>query len=437
MHKHLLIFTVIGLLFSFVPSSASAQLVCQLEGVGLTSQVVECVEGVLKGATISLLEGMSDLPVLNDWLTGLLVLYTLFFGFRVVTGETELTKKVWEWLIKFGLVILFSNNLGGFAPGILAAMDALQGIVIDNLSSTIEEFSCKDSVEFEASGLNALTTGSSMVWAHVDCLLLRVFGFGGDGLTFGSAIMGIVSAALFSGTMGVMVFTMGIMALMAILSLAYRAVLGYLLSYALVSIMIIISPLIVPLMLFTTTTAVFDAWRRAIMGAVFLPAFITAYMLIALPLLNYAIIDANGSLEKIIPREELAEAHRNEAPKCSQRIAEITAEDSANQQSDGDVEAADDRDNDLNPFLSLASDICKFFPFASLDLGLEHDSKMMRLGMALLSLFVISWLVKKMLESVVSLATFLMRGGHAINSVMSGGGTMGRYVARATGGTGI
>ena len=87
--------------------------------------------------------------------------------------------------------------------------------------------------------------------------------------------------------------------------------------------------------------------------------------------------------------------------------------------------------------LSLASDLCKLFPFASLDLGELHDTRMIEIGMALLTLFVISWLVKKMLESIVSLATFLMRGGHAINSVMGGGGTLGRYVAKATGGTGI
>lgn len=433
--KALLLMTLLSVFFIFTPDAAHAQIAaCTFDGLLLTTQVVVCVERVLTETTIILLDSVSNLAVMDDILYGLLGLYTIIFGLKVVTGETELNKKAWEWLFKFGLVLVFAKNLGGFgvAEGILGAMNELQGFIADNLNYTFDDFICPVDTTSTADA-----TGRAVVWGYIDCLLMRVFGFGGDAPVFASAILGIVSAALFSGTMGILIFTMGVMSMLAILSLAFRAVLVYLMSYAVVSIMIIISPMIVPLVLFNFSNMVFDAWRRAIIGAVFLPAFITAYLFIAIPLIDYAIYETNLSLENVIPREDLDAAQRNEAPKCSQKTAEELLTDFENDQTAGDEAAAEERANELLPFLSLASDICKFFPFASFDLGEEHDSIMMRLAMSLMTLFIISWLVKKMLESIVSLGTFLMRGAHAISAVTSGGGSLGRYAAKATNGVGI
>ena len=59
-HRHLMLIMMVGAFFSVMPSAAHAQPVCNLDGIGHTSQVIDCVEGVLEEVTLILLEAISN-----------------------------------------------------------------------------------------------------------------------------------------------------------------------------------------------------------------------------------------------------------------------------------------------------------------------------------------------------------------------------------------
>ena len=89
--------------------------------------------------------------------------------------------------------------------------------------------------------------------------------------------------------MGVMCFFIGVAALLSLIFFVLRAVFVFLVSYMQIGFLIIISPLIIPLLLFGPTTPAFETWFRNLLAAIAMPGLVFAYLCIMMPVLDDAI----------------------------------------------------------------------------------------------------------------------------------------------------
>lgn len=216
-----------------------------------TGKVVFCLEKTIRMATDEILWVLSIymIPIVNI----MAVFAIIILGMRILNGERELTRTVVGFLLRLGLVIGFSFNLAGLADSIFA----IEGQLIDMVS------------HLSSSGLSP--------WERIDIFIGRLFGMGPNIVLF-QGLLGILGGALVSSTFGVVLFLIGFMAIIDILTFIIRAVFTYLTSYILIAFMIIISPLIIPMALFFYTERYFQKWLSMLIAAMITPLMLFTFM---------------------------------------------------------------------------------------------------------------------------------------------------------------
>ena len=259
----------------------------------LTSKLVSCIQGTIIRVVVNpnnTDEGL--LPGISEYMKPLLAVMTVFaimvFGIRIHSGEQDLKRRAIGFMIRLGLVWLFAYNLGGFALSLFSVTDELicMATMPSMDPSAFEEFSQQMQMPGiwrrpEEQSIFYTMTSSSMYeicspWGLIDSFAGRLFGFG-QNIVLASGLMGLAGAALFSSTIGALVFLTGVMAFLDILFLIIRLLFIYLTSVLLMAFMIIISPLIIPMALFYTRENYFSAWLRILILSIILPVLTFAF----------------------------------------------------------------------------------------------------------------------------------------------------------------
>lgn len=96
----------------------------------LVKPVVDCVDKTIRGSVDALVNALSD--YLKPTVTVVFALATATFGIQILAGEQGLYTKSMSFLMRIGLVYIFSYNLDNFADDIYAIMDELDDIVSPN-----------------------------------------------------------------------------------------------------------------------------------------------------------------------------------------------------------------------------------------------------------------------------------------------------------------
>ncbi|MBY0355302.1 MAG: type IV secretion system protein, partial [Rickettsiales bacterium] len=375
--------------------------------------VTYCVQKSVVSATELYLEPISDLMLPITMAT--LVLVVAFFGYRLSVGETELNRKTFTLLIKIGVVLLFGYNFGGWTRPTFSSMISLQDAVVTTLWNTpdcpISDFTAGAPSE------DYISVGGANVWATMDCIVGKLFGFGGS-FIIATSIFGMLGSLIGSGTMGVMVFFFGLSTLLTIFFFALRTVYIFLVSYILVGFLITISPMVMPMILFRTTQNLFDAWLKNLMGALLTPGVIFTYLCLAIPLLDYAIMSddsESGSLKSVVSDSEIQNAYRNQQQRCS--LSTQNTDFSFYQQMAGSINIQSwvqgPFRNVLVPSNSAATDGCQFMRTTSMDFGANHVTKLTDIGMSLVRIFLIGQLVTMMMTLLPELVAGWIGGGQA------------------------
>ena len=136
-------------------------------------RATNCVEVAIVQATQIFLQHMSDImfPITISFITLLMI----FFGVRILIGEGEVTKKAFTFILKIGVVLLMTDNFGGFMMNAFDASGQLQTVIVKALPYDINCQATGANITAPAAYISA---GGVQVWAALDCLLGRILGYG-------------------------------------------------------------------------------------------------------------------------------------------------------------------------------------------------------------------------------------------------------------------
>lgn len=208
----------------------------------------------------------------------LLILYVIFFGFKVATGKEMVGKKdLFMFILKFAMVVYFSvgsfstttdlsdsNGLLFIRRGVVAVMTSFSNMIIGAANPEICNFS---NVQYPK-GYDYLK-----LWDSLDCKLSFYLGFASptknaaflhSDTSINSGIINLIWGLTLGGNALIIIFLFcfGLF----LLSIATYFTYLYVIAMVAITIMIFFGPVFIPLALFDQTKEYFDSWRKVLLG---------------------------------------------------------------------------------------------------------------------------------------------------------------------------
>lgn len=297
-----------------------------------------------KGDDLESLYGKSFFQKIQDNLA-IVIKITLsfsivFFGFSVLRGMSPLTKKeLLLYVVKFSLVMYFAVGNGwwhsGFLNGILGTSSDVSKIVFrPNQSSDPQKLDGCQFPRFNYADQNIGTkydnpqypSGSQylQIWDTLDCKLARAIGYGPKASAPNLVMM--ILGGFITGGLGIVFIVAAFAFAIFLFSITVRALHIFLLSTTALILMLYISPVTITLSLFAKTKNIFDSWWKQMLGFVFQPVILFAYLGVLLAFFDYAVVgDVRYSGDGIdAPKNIICDSRtENTSIYCIFNIAEI------------------------------------------------------------------------------------------------------------------
>jgi type IV secretory pathway VirB6-like protein len=215
--------------------------------------------------------------------------------------------------------------------------------------------------------------------------------------------------------------------LASIFMLIVRAAFAFINGYLIASVVIIISPLILPLVFMNVTRTHFDGLYKNFMAAFIMPVIVCAYAMFALIIYDKMLFAPDSMVQKIFKYDEIKDAMQDPKKVCDKQVTGNSAE----RLSDPADESALNKmlknnagfmKNLTMPGLSGANDLCATFRVPNLNIkdlkspefnkGKETYEKLFN---ELMGLFILGYLLHAGLGKVQELVTFIA-GARATNA---------------------
>ena len=292
----------------------------EAQGGALIGKIVPCMTYTIQQATIKFAAQM--VTRLQPLLYAFLTLVIVLFGARMMMQEPEIYKRGFVLLLKISLIAIVLNDLGNVAafdgsggqgkiiPAVYATMEDAQTIVTGAIDTT--NLKC-DIAHYQ--GPNTPT-----VWAIMDCVAGRIFGYttGTDPSTgqkttnmlLVSSFFGLATGFFFGGAWGVVVFLGMVGTLFAVFMTVVRTAVTFISSYLVICLLLILSPLLLPLAFLKQTESYFDNTWRIMLASFFTPILITAYAMFSLIVYDKMLFSDTSIVQTLLKQENLTDAVR-------------------------------------------------------------------------------------------------------------------------------
>jgi hypothetical protein len=396
----------------------------------ITVKVVSCIKMVVVEYTRAFLAFISGVMLPVMW--GIITFAIILTAMRLILMERNPQKIIIGTIFKIFAVILLTDNFGansgmfgagGLLDATFATMEGLQVMVIDNMYSdtatcTLSNHNGQTSSVISADGYKP--------FAYMDCILEYIMGFN-TAAGIGASLLGFVSSALFGGTMGATVFFFGVAVLLAITFFVLRVVYTVIVCYVYAGFMISIAPLLMWTLMFRYTEEMFFRLLNNIVGAIFMPFMMVAFMAFAIPMLDsYVLDDTNprslvnvlGAATAAAGGTQITDHYRTESPFCSLQMPTdpLFAQG---------LDQNKIRENDSNPVGTGSFDWCSAFQGSSVDLGDDHHNKLWKIAQSLLQILFIVWIITSVGNWIPQLTGSLIKSsgvsalGHSVKNEMA------------------
>ncbi len=222
---------------------------------------------------------------LQDVIKMVLTLSIMFFGVKILVAHnmTEIKKSdLIMYCIKIGMVMYFATGDAWqsiFFEGVYNSSTFFSKLVF-HVESTFPDLK-KDGCQFDYTSLGAANyypEGKDYLslWDTLDCKITRYLGFGAN--TSVANIAMLIFAGLFTGPFG-LYFVIGLMFFgFFFIALAIRALHIFLSSAVAIIMMVYISPIIIPMSLFSKTSGMFKKWLSNLISFCLQPMILFAYI---------------------------------------------------------------------------------------------------------------------------------------------------------------
>lgn len=231
---------------------------------------------------------------LSDYVNALCIMAIAVWGTLVAMGKrTAPVKDGAVMFVKIGAVVMFTNNFGGLFEAFLDMMEYMLNVVTSYVIY---------SPSFDCPGLTSppIAGTSLAVWLSIDCAIDVLIGGIFSPISIALGISGFLLAALFSQAIGLFVGLVGFLIIGQLLWAIIRGVYIFLSAYIAFALMVIISPLFIPLILFEATKGYFEKWLRITMGFMLQPIFLFTYLAMLMSAFDVVVYKGPNSLYHII-----------------------------------------------------------------------------------------------------------------------------------------
>lgn len=336
----------------------------------ITAKVVYCVQNTIIRAVSIILAAVSN--YLTDTIGLAFVLALIVFAVRILGGENEIRPKAIAFLIRLGLVWMFSFGLAGIG-----------GYLFDIMQE-----------------LTRLAAGGFSPWARIDTFLGRLFGYA-PGLLLSQGVLWLM-AGLFSGAAAATMSLGLVMTILNLLWFVFDVVYTYLTAIVIVGFLLILSPIIIPLALFQYTERYFKRWTEVLIAAIITPMLLFAFLAMFLSIFDVLI----GNIFTTLGNNDYQPFWRVQQPACAWQIP--TDPNLNRQLGDVNVDIQPQQNIppaqvNINPF-GQGLNLCSF-TFPGIDFGSQNLQILQSLIFNLLALWLFTSILKSTIHKIPEVAS--------------------------------
>ncbi|WP_108784068.1 TrbL/VirB6 family protein [Wolbachia endosymbiont of Bemisia tabaci] len=280
----------------------------------ITSMIVQCIKESLDNLVAGIDSSGSPLndqnghnkgsflsvaqKKLKNTVTAVLVLALILFSIKAISGGVRSPQEMYMLIIKFALVIYFTtgSTMSHYYGELTKLSNGLSEIVLQASSESKGICNYEAGKDYEYDRVGKRVSYSYLApWDRLDCRILFYLGAPLDGIggkigTGGVAtlvvLLGAAPVLLVAGSVIGIIFAggqilvalvcifMAILMMMVILWMCYV----FILSLVALSVIIILSPLFIPMVLFQHTKGYFDGWLKELITYSLYPVILFAFL---------------------------------------------------------------------------------------------------------------------------------------------------------------
>ncbi len=344
------LFPILLLGIALLPAPASAQVV---------SYVVATIEGNITQAMVNFIALYTD--ALRPTLMVVFSLAVVLYGIKILYAPRELQKMTGIFMLKLAIVAGFSFNMAYFG---MVPFQIVHGLIYAII-------------------------GGVDPWMQFDTYIAALMGNG----NLSQGIIGTLGAALFSGIQGIMTFLVGFIGVFSILYLGFRAAFSYLSAIVLIAFIMLISPLILPLAMFTQTERIyFRKWFDLLIAAMINPVVVIVFLWMIMGIIQSSVTD-------IMSIPGLQEGQRLNKNAFSWLLPNDPNTWTQLEQTLGQPMGAPAVQSFMSPTLFSSMD-ANTLSTSALDFGPDQVWTMQQLTFQFLGLFIVAYLLMSLLNSI-------------------------------------
>ena len=295
----------------------------EAKGGVVLGHIVPCIAHTIETSTTAFTQKMITFmqPIFYTFLT----LVVTLFGVHVVQGERQVHVQGFVLLLKVALVIGILEMVPDyFVPAAYGIISQGVQITTNALGPDASGISCDISKYGDDQ--------TPMLWKQMDCVIGKLYGFstgngapGPDGkqpvnMLMAASAIGLLSGFVFGGTFGVAVFFALLGVLISVAMLVIRTAMTFLNGYMIVCVMLLISPIFMPLVLLKVSSEYFEKWWKAILGGLLLPIIISAYSMFAMIAYDKLMFQPNSPLQVLFKKDLIKDAMQQPRNLCDLHI---------------------------------------------------------------------------------------------------------------------
>jgi len=230
-----------------------------------------------------------------------LVVSVTLLGANILIGKTNVgnRKEIVIYLLKIAIVMYFATGnawQSTFFEGVYKASSTISEIIF-KVNAGYDERK-RDGCQFgtitlpngEIEVLHKYPKGKEYlaVWDTLDCKITRYLGYGPEASS--ANIASLIFAGMFTGSIG-LYFSLALLFFgFFFIALTIRALHIFLSSAIAIIIMVFVSPIIFPTILFEKTKSIFKAWTKQLISVSLQPILLFAYIAITITILDKVLI---------------------------------------------------------------------------------------------------------------------------------------------------
>ncbi len=370
-----------------------------------------------------------------------LTLSITFYGVTTLLGVGTIKKsELILYIIKMGLVLYFATSTAWqdhFFNGLYNTSSELSQMVfkIDVSSNSEQRDGCQfgdittsEGGTIENSAYKAYPEGKEYLalWDTLDCKIARYLGFGPEASVANIAMLFV--AGIFTGAYG-LYFALAIMFFgFFFLVTAIRALHIFLSSATSIIIMVYVSPMVIPTVMFKKTTNIFKSWATQLVGFCLQPLILFAYIAIFITIMDKVLI-GSATFHGTVPNKTIS-CKAYCADSSGNKVPESCDTDTASCDPECDNlgnELIDPMDDSFACLININS----FGKFPGLEIiGISvpilinvFDGNIKEKVLTLVKAALVMYILCQFMDQIPEMASYLM-GGAGLSG--SGAGVMGR-----------